>query len=211
MLLGHEQVSGSPAFVKPEWKVSAIGMGTWNIGNQWGDIDHATAFGTIQSALSNGINLFDVADAYGIPYGLSEERLGQALAGRRQKAYVITKIGYWGRRTGEELSFTSIDMIRLCVQASLYRLRTDYIDVLLCHQGSIKDPGVFLKGFELLKEQGLIRSYGISTNDLEVLKRFNADNTCGVLETDYSLLNRSAESELLPYSSFAPQIRDLRA
>ncbi len=59
--------------------VSAIGMGTWNIGNQWGEIDEATALATIRSAFDNGVNLFDTAEAYGIPHGLSEERLGKAL------------------------------------------------------------------------------------------------------------------------------------
>jgi aryl-alcohol dehydrogenase-like predicted oxidoreductase len=186
-------------FGKTGWKVSAISMGTWNIANQWGDVDDATAFATVQTALDHGVNLFDTAESYGIPNGLSEERLGRALAGIRPQVYVVSKMGSWGRKTGQEVPLTTVDMVRLCAHASLYRLRTDWIDVLLCHQGSIEDPSVFLEGFEVLKEQGLIRAYGISTNNIEVLKRFNPNNTCSVVETDYSLLNRNAESEFLPY------------
>ncbi|MCA1991960.1 MAG: aldo/keto reductase [Coleofasciculus sp. S288] len=186
-------------FGKTGFKVSAIGMGTWNIGNQWGEIDEATALATVRSAFDNGVNLFDSAESYGIPTGLSEERLGQALKGIRDQVHIVTKIGRWGRRTGQTVPMTTVDMIRLCTHASLYRLRTDWIDVMLCHEGKIEDPSVYLEGFELLKQQGYIRAYGISTDKFEVLQRFNANNTCSVVELDYSLLNRKAESDFLPY------------
>lgn len=179
--------------------VSAIGMGTWNIGNQWGEIEEGTALATVRSAVDSGINLFDAAESYGIPTGLSEERLGKALVGRRDRVHLVSKIGRWGRRTGQMVPMTTPDMVRLCVHASLYRLRTDYVDVMLCHEGKIEDPSVYLEGFELLKAQGLIRTYGISTDKLKVLKRFNVNNTCRVVEVDYSLLNRKAEPEFLPY------------
>ena len=181
------------------FKVSAIGMGTWNISNQWGKVDDATALATIRTAVEHGINLFDTAEGYGIPPGLSEQRLGQALIGIRHQVHIVSKIGSWGRREGYPIPKNSPDIIRLCAHACLYRLRTDWIDVMLCHEGNIEDPNVYLEGFEILKEQGHIRTYGISTNDFEVLKRFNINNTCKVLEIDYSLLNRKAESKILPY------------
>ncbi|NJR38130.1 MAG: aldo/keto reductase [Leptolyngbyaceae cyanobacterium CSU_1_4] len=179
--------------------VSAIGMGTWNIGNQWGIIEEDVALATVRSAIDNGINLFDTAESYGIPTGLSEERLGKALVGMRDRVHLVSKIGRWGRRTGQMVPMTTVDMVRLCVHASLHRLRTDYVDVMLCHEGKIEDPSVYLEGFESLKAQGLIRTYGISTDKLKVLKRFNVNNTCRVVEADYSLLNRKAEPEFLPY------------
>ena len=181
------------------WQVSAIGMGTWNIGNQWGEMDDTNALATIHSAIAHGINIFDTAESYGIPPGLSEERLGKALTGIRHQVYLVSKIGSWGRRDGYPISKETTDNIRLCAYASLYRLRTDYIDALLCHEGEIEDPTVYLEGFEILKEQGHIRAYGISTNSLEVLKKFNVNNTCSVVETDYSLLNTKPESKMLPY------------
>ena len=185
-------------FGQTGWQVSAIGLGTWNIGNQWGEVEETTALATILSAFDNGVNLFDTAEAYGIPQGLSEERLGLALIGIRERAYVVTKIGSWGRRNGEVLP-KSVDTIRLCLHASLYRLRTDWVDVALCHEGDIEDPSVYLEAFEMLKQKGHIRAYGISTNDFEVLKRFNVNNTCKVVEFDYSLLNRQPELDMLPY------------
>jgi aryl-alcohol dehydrogenase-like predicted oxidoreductase len=186
-------------FGKTGWKVSAISMGTWNIGNQWGDVDDATAFATVRTALDHGVNLFDTAESYGMPNGLSEQRLGMALAGIRHQVYIVGKVGHWGQWTGCKVPITTVDMVRLCAHASLYRLRSDWIDVLLCHEENIEDPTIYLEGFEVLKEKGLIRAYGISTNNSKVLKRFNANNTCSVVEMDYSLLNRDAESEILPY------------
>ncbi|MGF1601784.1 MAG: aldo/keto reductase [Thermosynechococcaceae cyanobacterium] len=180
-------------------QVSAIGMGTWNIGNQWGHIDESTALATVRSAFDSGVNIFDTAESYGIPAGLSEERLGKALIGIRDRTHIVTKIGRWGRRTGQTVPMTTVDMIRLCTHASLYRLKTDYIDVMLCHEGKIEDPIVYLEGFEQLKAAGTIRTYGISTDRLDVLQRFNAHNTCNVVEVDYSLLSRNPEQEFLPY------------
>lgn len=187
------------SFGSTGWQVSSIGLGTWNIGNQWGDIDEATAYATIRTSLDHGVNLFDTAESYGIPNGLSEQRLGRALGGDRHRSYVVSKIGNFGKRTGQGVPLTTPDMIRLCTHASLHRLRTDWIDVMLCHVGDIQDPSVFLEGFEILKRDGEIREYGISTNNLEVLKRFNANGTCRVVEADYSLLNRQPEEEFLPY------------
>ncbi|MUG92067.1 aldo/keto reductase [Scytonema sp. UIC 10036] len=186
-------------FGQTGWKVSAIGLGTWNIGNQWGEIDDTTAFATVRSAFDNGVNLFDCAESYGIPQGLSEQRLGVALTGIRHQVHLVSKIGHWGNRTGEHIPKNTVDNIRLCAHASLYRLRTDWIDALLCHEGDIEDPTIYLEAFEVLKQQGNIRAYGISTNNFEVLKRFNVNNTCSVVELEYSLLNRDAESQILPY------------
>ncbi len=187
------------AFGKTGWQVSAIGLGTWNIGNQWGDIDDVTAWATIRQAFDAGVNLFDTAESYGEPNGLSEERLGTGLAGIRHQVYVVSKIGHWGARTGQGVPKTTVDMIRLCAHASLHRLRTDWLDVELCHEGNIEDPSVYLEAFEMLKQRGRIRAYGISTDSLEVLKRFNVNGTCSVVEVNYSMLNRAAEDELLPY------------
>lgn len=186
-------------FGKTGWKVSAIGMGTWNIGNQWGEVDEVTSFAALRAAHECGVNLYDTAESYGVPNGLSEERLGRALVGIRHQVYVVSKVGHWGERTGQGVPKTTPDMIRLCVFASLGRLHTDWLDVVLCHEGDIQDPGVYLEGFEAMKQAGYVRHYGISTDRLDVLERFNVDGNCSVVEVDYSLLNRAPESDLLPY------------
>ena len=77
-------------FGKMGWEVSAIGMGTWNLGTQWGEIDEATAWATVRAAFDAGVNLFDAAESYGIPNGLSEERLGVALAGIRPARFCVS-------------------------------------------------------------------------------------------------------------------------
>ena len=186
-------------FGRTGWKVSAIGLGTWNIGNQWGAIDEATAWATVRAAYDHGMNLFDSAESYGNPNGLSEERLGRALAGIRHDVYVVSKIGNWGKRTGQGVAKTTVDMIRLCAHASLHRLRSDHHDVLLCHEGNIEDPSIYLEGFQRLIEEGRLRCYGISTNSLEALRRFNHAGGCKVVHVDFSLVNRQPEEEFLPY------------
>ena len=186
-------------FGKTGWQVSVVGLGTWNIGNQWGEIDAATARATIDAALDNGVNLFDTADAYGIPPGLSEERLGHALAGRRHQARIVSKVGNYGKRSGRGVPMETADMVRLCAHASLHRLRTDYHDVLLCHEGGLEDPSVYLEGFAQLKAEGRLLCAGISTNRLDVLERFNRNGDCDVVEVEYNLLRRGPEAEFLPY------------
>jgi len=181
------------------WQISAIGVGTWNIGNQWGEVDDVTSWATMRKAYDCGVNLFDTAESYGVPNGLSEERLGTALAGIRHSVFVVSKIGHWGQRTGQGVPKTSVDMIRLCCHASLGRLNTDYLDVELCHEGNIEDPSVYLEAFEMLKQRGRIRAYGVSTDSLDVLKRFNVGGGCSVVQVNYSMLNRAPEPEFLPY------------
>lgn len=186
-------------FGKLGWPVSAVGLGAWNIGNQWGDIDDATAWTTVQAAYEAGMTLFDVAESYGIPNGLSEFRVGRALTGIRHNVILVSKIGNWGLRTGGEIPKNSVDSIRISGHAILGRLRTDWVDVILCHKGDLDDPTVYLEGFEALKDEGCLRAYGISTNRLDVLKRFNREGTCNVVQVDYSLLNRDPEDAFLPY------------
>ncbi len=186
---------------KTGWKVSVIGLGTWNIGGQWGEVDDRTALATIWKAYECGVNFFDTADAYGEPPGRSEELLGKALQGIRHEVFIATKVGNWARRHGHPLPYTSPLHIIACCHASLYRLRTDYIDLYQCHIGNPTDAEieVFLEAFDRLKEQGKIRAYGISTNSLDALQRFNKYGTCATCQLDYSILNRAPEKDLLPY------------
>jgi len=186
---------------KTGWQVSVIGLGTWNIGGQWGEVDDRTALATVWRAYECGVNFFDTADAYGEPPGRSEELLGKALQGIRQEVFIATKVGNWARRHGHPLPYTSPLHIIACCHASLYRLRTDYIDLYQCHIGDPTDAeiDVFLEAFERLKEQGKIRAYGISTNSLSALQRFNKLGTCSTCQLDYSILNRAPEKDLLLY------------
>lgn len=188
-------------FGKTGWKVSAVGLGTWNLANQWGEMDDETATDIVRTAHANGINLIDTAESYGIPNGLSEIRVGNALKGIRDKVFLVSKIGHWGKRTGQGIPKNTVDMIRGCGHACCGRLRTDWIDVMLCHEADIEDPGTYIEGFEALKKEGFIREYGISTDSVEVLANFKemSDGACAVVELNYSLINKASEKELFPY------------
>lgn len=188
-------------FGKTGWNVSAIGQGCWNIGNQWGFMSDADADKILKTAYEQGINLFDVAESYGIPDGLSELRLGRALKGIREKVYIISKIGHWGSKTNQGVPKTTADMIRLCGHACAGRLGTSWIDVMLCHENKIEDPSIYIEGFEILKKEGFIREYGISTDSIEVLKKFYemSDGHCSTVEVEYSLAKRQPEEDILPY------------
>jgi aryl-alcohol dehydrogenase-like predicted oxidoreductase len=153
----------------------------------------------VRTALEQGINFFDTADAYGLEPGRSESYVGEALAGVRDRVFIATKVGNWARRLGHPFSYTHPLHVIACCDASLYRLKTDVIDLYQCHVGDLREPDVFLEAFERLTRQGKIRAYGISTNRLDVLERFNRDGHCTTCQLDYSLLNRSPETDLLPY------------
>jgi aryl-alcohol dehydrogenase-like predicted oxidoreductase len=184
---------------KTGWKTSAIGMGCWGIGGQWGTVEKREAIRAIQRAVDLGVNLFDTADAYGTEMGTSEEMVGEALVSCRKDVYIATKVGNWARRFGHPLPYTHPLHIKVCCDASLHRLRTDYIDLYQCHIGGLQNPDVFLEAFENLVQAGKIRAYGISTDSVEVLQKFNRDGKCAACQLNYSILRRDAEATLLPY------------
>lgn len=181
-------------------EVSVIGLGLWAIGgDEWGPTDDRESLSTIDLALEMGVNLFDTADVYGS--GHSEELLGQAMKGRRDKFVVTTKIGWLG--FDEERNRTAYDTVEKLIagmESNLHRLRTDYVDLIQSHI-NFRDPTmeIFIKGFQKLQRDGKVRAYGVSTSDFDYLKAFNADGGCATLQIDYSILNRTAEAEIFPY------------
>ena len=181
---------------KTGWDVSAVSVGAWALGNQWGDLSDEAARGTVRAALDCGINLFDVADAYG-PL-LAEERLGKALGSDRSGVFIATKVGNLGNRQGHPQRYTHpLHIVNAC-HASLHRLDTDYIDLYQCHQGDPDDVEVFLEGFEILREQGKIRHFGVSSGSADVIAKFDADGKCAIAQIDYSIVRRGAERAALP-------------
>lgn len=162
-------------------EVSAMGLGCWAMGGPWdwletdgskepegwGQVDDAESIRAIHYALDAGINFFDTAANYGC--GHSERVLGQAVAGRRDKAILATKFGYVvdeGKRT---VSVTDdiVPRIRQECEDSLRRLKTDYIDLYQFHKGDY-DPGKAAEVRDVLErlvEEGKIRWYGWSTDN----------------------------------------------
>jgi aryl-alcohol dehydrogenase-like predicted oxidoreductase len=180
--------------------VSTVGLGCNNFG---GRVDLDASRPVVDAAIDAGITLFDTADIYGRRGG-SETILGELLAGRRDEVVLATK---WGgdMGTGPEMARGSRRYIRRAVEASLRRLRTDYIDL---YQHHLPDPltpiGETLSALDELVAEGKVR-YGGSSNlaawqvadaewtarDLGVERMISAQN-------HYSLLERDAEDELLP-------------
>lgn len=180
--------------------VTEIGIGLWAIGGDaWGPTDDQDSLSTIDIALEAGITFFDTADVYGA--GHSEELLGQAMKGRRDKFIVATKIG-WRNFDNErnQTAYNTVEKLIAGVESNLRRLQTDYVDIIQSHI-DFRDSTmeIFLEGFQKLQQDGKVLSYGVSTSDFEYLKAFNADGNCATLQTDYSILNRTAEAEIFPY------------
>jgi aryl-alcohol dehydrogenase-like predicted oxidoreductase len=185
---------------KSNLDITEIGFGLWAAGgDQWGATDDREVLNAIDYALDQGINFYDTADVYG--GGHSEELLGQAMQGRREKFIVATKVG-WRDFDGErgQSAYTTVEKLMAGVESSLQRLNTDFIDVIQSHI-DFRDPTmeIVVEGFQRLQKEGKVKAYGVSTSNFEYLKAFNADGGCGTLQIDYSILNRTAEEEILPY------------
>jgi len=182
-------------------EITKIGLGLWAIGDdEWGPTDDAESLDLISAALDMGINFFDTADVYGA--GHSEKLLGKAMQGRREKFIVATKIGWLGFDQEKKASaYDTVEKLIAGVESNLERLQTDYVDLIQCHI-DFREPNmeVFLEGFQKLQAQGKVRSYGVSTSDFDYLKAFNADGGTATLQIDYSILNRTPEAEVFPYT-----------
>lgn len=162
-------------------EVSAMGLGCWAIGGPftldgkpdgWGAVDDAESIRAIQQAIELGVNFFDTADVYGT--GHSEQVLGQALAGRRDKVVIATKFGFTYDEAQREIIGTngSAQYIRWACAASLRRLGTDYIDLYQVHISLPADKAeAALDTLEQLQQEGLIRAYGWSTHDPDTVRR----------------------------------------
>ncbi len=191
----EERVLGKSGIV-----VKCIGMGLWGIGgDMWGPTDDKESLEAIERALEIGINFFDTADVYG--NGHSEELLGKAMKGRRDKFIVATKIG-WKNFDGEKKvsAYKKVEDLIRGVEENLKRLNTEYIDIIQNHI-NFREPNmeIFLEGFQKLEKEGKVRAYGVSTSDFEYLKEFNKDGKCATLQIDYSILNRTPEKDIFPY------------
>ena len=185
---------------KSQLQVSEIGVGLWAAGGDtWGETRDQDILDAIDFALEFSVNFFDTADVYG--GGHSEELLGKAMTGRREKFIVATKIG-WLDFDGDkgQSAYTTVDKLIAGVESNLRRLNTDYIDLIQSHI-DFRDPTmeIILEGFRKLQADGKIRFYGVSTSDFEYLKAFNFDDQCASLQIDYSILNRTSEKDILPY------------
>src|SRR5258708_34972894 len=178
-------------------KVSRVALGTWAMGGwMWGGTDQRESVATIHAALHQGINLIDTAPVYG--FGVSEEIVGAALAGVRSQAVIATKTGLeW--RDGKIYRNATAARIMQEGDASLRRLRTDYIDI---YQHHWPDPLVPVEetaqAMRSLYEQGKIRAIGVSNFSVAQMDRFRKVAPLHVLPPPYKPFEPDIEAGKLP-------------
>jgi len=176
-------------------EVSVVGLGCNNFG---GRTDEAASRAAIDAALDAGITFFDTADVYG-GRGRSEEIIGRALVGRRDRVVLATKFGH---DMGEgETARGSRAYIRKAIAASLRRLQTDRIDLYQYHRPDGVTPLAETVGaLDELVRDGTIRAYGTSNHSArQVEEAASLAREAYVSEqSQYSWLRRAAERELLP-------------
>lgn len=181
-------------------QVSVVGLGCNNFGRR---ADLETTRAVVHKALDLGINLLDTADVYG-GAGLSEEFLGQALEGRRREVVLATKfanpMGEGPMNRGGSRRY-----IMAAAEASLRRLKTDYIDLYQMHAPDPKTPiEETLRALEDLVRQGKVRYIGHSNfagwqaaEAHYVAEKLNTTPFVSA-QNEYNLLNRRIERELVP-------------
>lgn len=193
MLVETMRIEGIPT------PVSRIGLGTWAIGGwMWGGADDSASIATLRGAVERGINLIDTAPVYG--FGHSEEMVGQALAGLRDRAVIATKGGLEWAGEGVRRN-SSPQRLRREVEDSLRRLRTDRIDLYQIHW---PDPLVPIEDtartLEALQREGKILAVGVSNYSPEQMDAFRAVLPLASVQPPYNLFERAIERDVLPYA-----------
>ncbi len=182
-------------------EVSAIGLGCMTMtGALYGPAaDKQDMIQLLRSAHERGVTLFDTAEVYG-PFA-NEELLGEALEPIREKVVIATKFGFdIDPVTGMRGMGTNSrpEHIKAAVEASLKRLRTDYIDLLYQHR---VDPAVPIEdvagAVKDLVAEGKVRHFGLSEAGVQTIRRAHAVLPVTAVQSEYSLFWRGPEAELL--------------
>jgi aryl-alcohol dehydrogenase-like predicted oxidoreductase len=180
-------------------EVSVVGLGCNNFG---GRVDLRGTRSVVEAALDAGVTLFDTADIYGNKGG-SESFLGEALDGRRERAVLATKFG--GDMGDGTTARGSRDYIHKACDASLRRLRTDYIDLYQYHTPDKVTPLAETFGaLDELVREGKVRHVGHSNlsaeqvEEVDALAREHGWSRPVSAQNRYSLLHRDPEEDLLP-------------
>ena len=167
--------------------IPALGMGTWMMAED--PSRRAAEVAALRSGLDLGLTLVDTAEMYGT--GASESLVGEALAGRRDEAFLVSKV--------LPSNATAAGTVRAC-EASLRRLSTDRLDLYLLHwRGSVPFAET-LEAFSALLDAGKIRHWGVSNLDLGDMRELTAlPGTCATNQILYNLNRRGPEHDLLPW------------
>ncbi len=184
---------------KSNLKVSALCLGTMMFADQ---TDLAAAQAILADAREHGVNYIDTADVYSL--GAAETMVGELLAGQRDEWVLATKLGNPMSRRINDRHFSRSWMLR-AIDASLQRLRTDYVDILYLHRDvngmDLEEP---LRALQAMLQAGKIRYWGVSNyRGWRIAEMMRIAGQIGlpapvVCQPYYNLLNRMPEVEVLP-------------
>ncbi len=186
-------------------EISVIGFGSWAIGGAgwefaWGNQDDKLSFESVRAALDAGVTFYDTAAAYGL--GHSEEILGKALKGDRDKIVLATKCGLvWDEHRNIHKNGTYDSVLREA-EDSLRRLGTDYIDLYQMHWPDIEAMAPAeetMRAMDKLVRDGKVRYVGVSNYDVPLLEQSLAVRHVDSLQPPYSILTPEIEAEILPF------------
>jgi len=187
-----------------ELEISPIGIGTWAMGGagwefSFGPQRDEDSLSALHAALDYGINWVDTAAVYGL--GHAEELIGKAIKERNPRPYVFTKCTVVWDAGGKTRNCLKATSIRKEIEGSLRRLKTDVIDLYQIHWPQ-PDSDIEEGWAEMakLKREGKVRYIGVSNFSVEQMERAKRIAPITSLQPPYSLLSRSVESEVLPYT-----------
>src|SRR6267143_4835478 len=171
-------------------RVPALGQGTWRMGeNKSARADEVEA---LRLGIDLGMTLIDTAEMYGD--GGTEKVVADAIAGQRDRVFVVTK--------AYPHNASSTELPKAC-ERSLKRLRIDVVDLYLLHWRGDVPLEETMETFEKLRDAGKIRRWGVSNFDLDDMKELNDEkkrSACSANQVLYNLENRDIEFDLLPWS-----------
>jgi aryl-alcohol dehydrogenase-like predicted oxidoreductase len=185
-------------------EITRVGFGAWALGGGdwergWGPQDDDESIAAIHHALEQGINWIDTAAGYG--FGHSEQIVGRALQGFRERPYVFTKCSLLEGPDRRVLHSLTRDSILREAGNSLQRLGVEAIDLYQIHwpipAADIEEGWAALAE---LKEQGVVRHIGVSNFDVDQLREIQQIAPVETLQPQYSLIERDVERELLPFA-----------
>ncbi len=180
-------------------EVSALGLGCMGLSFGYGPAtDRKQAIELIRAAVSRGVTFFDTAEVYG-PY-INEEVVGEALAPFRDQVVIATKFGFtFGDDNKQQILNSRPEHIRVAVEGSLKRLKTDVIDLLYQHRVDPEVPIEDVAGVvkDLIAE-GKVKHFGLSEAGVETIRRAHAVQPVAALQSEYSMWWREPEQAILP-------------
>ncbi|AGB79427.1 putative oxidoreductase, aryl-alcohol dehydrogenase like protein [Enterobacteriaceae bacterium strain FGI 57] len=180
-------------------EVSALGLGCMGLSFGYGPAtDRKQAIELIRAAVSRGVTFFDTAEVYG-PY-INEEVVGEALAPFRDQVVIATKFGFtFGDDNKQQILNSRPEHIRVAVEGSLKRLKTDVIDLLYQHRVDPEVPIEDVAGVvkDLIAE-GKVKHFGLSEAGVETIRRAHAVQPIAALQSEYSMWWREPEQAILP-------------